>query len=182
MSRKDKSGEGRADEDLILSVEDLAVHFPLGGGLFGRGQRLLRAVDGVDLKLKRGECLGLVGESGSGKSTVALSILGLQTPTRGRIVLDGQVVTGQAIRRPQGAGPHCPDGLSGSLRLAQSAPDRAPHAGRSPARAWRDREERDRGPRRDHAASMSACGPSRPTATRMNSPAASASASASRAR
>ncbi|MEY9727235.1 ABC-type oligopeptide transport system ATPase subunit [Bradyrhizobium yuanmingense] len=85
--------QGRADDDVILSVEDLAVHFPLGGGLLGRNRRLLRAVDGVDLKLKRGECLGLVGESGSGKSTVALSILGLLTPTRGRIVLDGQVVT-----------------------------------------------------------------------------------------
>src|SRR6266702_2354020 len=90
---KDRSGESRVDDDLILSVEDLAVHFPLGGGLLGRDRRLLRAVDGVDLKLKRGECLGLVGESGSGKSTVALSILGLLTPTRGRIVLDGQVVT-----------------------------------------------------------------------------------------
>ncbi|KJC37407.1 ABC transporter ATP-binding protein [Bradyrhizobium sp. LTSP849] len=90
---QDRSGDGKPDDDLILSVEDLAVHFPLGGGLLGRGQRVLRAVDGVDLKLKRGECLGLVGESGSGKSTVALSILGLLTPTRGRIVLDGQVVT-----------------------------------------------------------------------------------------
>ncbi|MGJ4945318.1 ABC transporter ATP-binding protein [Bradyrhizobium sp. HKCCYLS1011] len=85
---------GRQD-DVILSVEDLAVHFPVGGGLLGRGGRLLRAVDGVDLGLKRGECLGLVGESGSGKSTVALSILGLLTPTRGRIVVDGQVVTGR---------------------------------------------------------------------------------------
>ncbi|MEY9384292.1 ABC-type glutathione transport system ATPase component [Bradyrhizobium japonicum] len=86
-------GEARPDDDLILSVEDLAVHFPLGGGWLGRGRRVLRAVDGVDLRLRRGECLGLVGESGSGKSTVALSILGLLTPTRGRIVLDGQVVT-----------------------------------------------------------------------------------------
>src|SRR6476660_5823557 len=85
--------QGRPDGDVILSIEDLAVHFPLGGGLLGRGRRLLRAVDGVDLELKRGECLGLVGESGSGKSTVALSILGLLMPTRGRIVLDGQVVT-----------------------------------------------------------------------------------------
>ena len=85
----------RAADDVILSVEDLAVHFPVGGGLFGGGRRLLRAVDGVDLELKRGECLGLVGESGCGKSTVALSILGLQAPTRGRIVLDGQVVTGR---------------------------------------------------------------------------------------
>ncbi|HKU06218.1 MAG TPA: ATP-binding cassette domain-containing protein, partial [Bradyrhizobium sp.] len=86
--------KGRTDDDVILSVEDLAVHFPIGGGLLGRGWRLLRAVDGVNLTLKRGECLGLVGESGSGKSTVALSILGLQTPTRGRVLLDGQVVTG----------------------------------------------------------------------------------------
>ncbi|MFN5715774.1 MAG: ATP-binding cassette domain-containing protein, partial [Bradyrhizobium sp.] len=82
-------------DDVILSVEDLAVHFPLGGGLLGSGRRLLRAVDGIDLELKRGECLGLVGESGCGKSTVALSLLGLLTPTRGRIVLDGHVVTEQ---------------------------------------------------------------------------------------
>src|ERR1700716_1725086 len=88
----------RTGDDVILSVEDLAVHFPIGGGLFGGERRLLRAVDGIDLQLKRGECLGLVGESGCGKSTVALSILGLLAPTRGRIVLDGQVVTG----RPSG--------------------------------------------------------------------------------
>src|SRR3954468_15815242 len=78
--------------ETILKVEDLAVHFPVGG--YFRGRRSLPAVDGVDLELKKGECLGLVGESGCGKSTLALSILGLQAPTRGRIVLDGQVVTG----------------------------------------------------------------------------------------
>ncbi|KIU44260.1 MULTISPECIES: oligopeptide/dipeptide ABC transporter ATP-binding protein [Bradyrhizobium] len=83
----------KPDDDVILSVEDLAVHFPLGGGLLGGGRRLLRAVDGIDLELKRGECLGLVGESGCGKSTVALSLLGLLAPTRGRIVLDGHIVT-----------------------------------------------------------------------------------------
>jgi peptide/nickel transport system ATP-binding protein len=79
-------------DDVLLRVRDLAVHFRFGGGLFG-GERLLRAVDGVDLELKRGECLGLVGESGCGKSTVALSIVGLQAPTRGSILLDGQSVT-----------------------------------------------------------------------------------------
>jgi peptide/nickel transport system ATP-binding protein len=92
---QDRPGAGKPGDDVILSVEDLAVHFRLGGGLLGRGWRTLRAVDGVNLELKRGECLGLVGESGSGKSTVALSILGLQTPTQGRVVLDGQVVTGR---------------------------------------------------------------------------------------
>ena len=92
------NARAKPGDDVILSVEDLAVHFPVGGGLLGGGRRLLRAVDGVDLELKRGECLGLVGESGCGKSTLALSILGLQAPTRGRIVLDGQVVTG----RPSG--------------------------------------------------------------------------------
>ncbi|MCB5176493.1 MULTISPECIES: ABC transporter ATP-binding protein [Microvirga] len=85
--------------DTILRIEDLAVHFPLGGGLFGGPRRLLHAVDGVDLELKRGECLGLVGESGCGKSTLALSILGLQAPTRGRIILDGQDVSGASAGR-----------------------------------------------------------------------------------
>lgn len=73
----------------ILKIEDLAVHFPVGGGFFGAPKGVVHAVDGVDLELKQGECLGLVGESGCGKSTLALSILGLQAPTRGRIVING---------------------------------------------------------------------------------------------
>ncbi|WP_414474545.1 ABC transporter ATP-binding protein [Microvirga sp. M2] len=85
--------------DPILKVEDLAVHFPMGGGLFSGPRRFLHAVDGVDLELKRGECLGLVGESGCGKSTLALTILGLQEPTRGRIVLDGHEVSGEGMDR-----------------------------------------------------------------------------------
>ena len=86
------------EADPILEIEDLAVHFPFGGGLFGGPRRWLHAVDGVDLTLERGECLGLVGESGCGKTTLALSILGLQTPTRGRITLDGHAVGGRLDR------------------------------------------------------------------------------------
>jgi peptide/nickel transport system ATP-binding protein len=86
-----------AKDDVILRVRDLTVHFRLSGGLFGN-TRLLRAVDGVDLELKRGECLGLVGESGCGKSTVALSIVGLQAPTSGTIELDGQQVTSAGVQ------------------------------------------------------------------------------------
>ena len=85
--------------DTILKVEDLAVHFPVGGGFFGGPRRYLHAVDGLDLELKRGECLGLVGESGCGKSTLALTILGLQAPTRGRIVLDGHEIDGRRSDR-----------------------------------------------------------------------------------
>ena len=88
-----------AMSDSILKVEDLAVHFPVGGRLFGGAGKVVHAVDGVDLDLKRGECLGLVGESGCGKSTLALSILGLQTPTRGRIIVDGSTISGGAKDR-----------------------------------------------------------------------------------
>jgi oligopeptide/dipeptide ABC transporter ATP-binding protein len=55
----------------------------------------LKAVDGVSLDVKPGECLGLVGESGCGKSTLALAIMGLIPPTRGRIALNGHQLSGR---------------------------------------------------------------------------------------
>jgi peptide/nickel transport system ATP-binding protein len=83
----------------LLDVQGLAVDFQLGSKLFGFGDmKTLRAVDGVDLQVSAGECLGLVGESGCGKSTLALSILGLQPPSRGRIMLDGQEVNAATDR------------------------------------------------------------------------------------
>ena len=94
--------EGRAASpvataaELLLDVRDLAVQFYLGGRLLGGGARLLHAVNGVDLSLRAGECLGLVGESGCGKSTVALAILGLVAATRGAITVDGMAIGGDA--------------------------------------------------------------------------------------
>ena len=62
------------------------------------GVKTLKAVDGVTLDVKPGECLGLVGESGCGKSTLALAIMGLIPPTRGRIALDGRDISASAQR------------------------------------------------------------------------------------
>jgi oligopeptide/dipeptide ABC transporter ATP-binding protein len=69
----------------ILEVRELRSHFPVRTGLLRRKTALLRAVDGVDLSLRRGECLGLVGESGCGKTTLARSVAGLLRPTEGTV-------------------------------------------------------------------------------------------------
>jgi oligopeptide/dipeptide ABC transporter ATP-binding protein len=73
----------------LLAVEGLRVHFPVPHGV-------VRAVDGVDFALARGETLGLVGESGCGKSTVARTIVGLVQPTAGSIRYDGREIAGLA--------------------------------------------------------------------------------------
>ncbi len=74
--------------DVLLDVSDLEVRFPFGGRWVGR-RRWVRAVDGVNLTVKRGEVLGLVGESGSGKTTLGRAVLRLIEPTSGSIHFDG---------------------------------------------------------------------------------------------
>ncbi|PYQ13599.1 MAG: peptide ABC transporter substrate-binding protein [Acidobacteria bacterium] len=73
----------------LLEVRGLKKYFPIRRGVFSRVSGHVRAVDGVDLALRRGETLGLVGESGSGKTTTGRCILRLLEPTEGSVVFDG---------------------------------------------------------------------------------------------
>lgn len=77
----------------LLEVRDLRKHFPVGGGLFGRGRQQLRAIDGLSFSIRQGEILSLVGESGSGKSTVGRTALRLLEPTEGSIRFKGEDIT-----------------------------------------------------------------------------------------
>jgi len=75
--------------EVLLRVEGLRTWFPIRKGVFRRTVGHVRAVDGVDLEIRRGETLALVGESGCGKTTVGRSLLRLVEPTEGRIWFDG---------------------------------------------------------------------------------------------
>ena len=95
-------------KDFLLEIQGLRVHFPVAKDRLGRRGRAVKAIDGVDLGVKKGEVLGLVGESGCGKSTLARSILKLQQPTAGHIRFDGddiwamnRAATGRLRRRMQ---------------------------------------------------------------------------------
>jgi oligopeptide/dipeptide ABC transporter ATP-binding protein len=76
------------DHDVILTVRGLKTWFPVRRGVFGRVRGYVRAVDDVDLTVRRGKTLGLVGESGSGKTTVGRTILRLIPATAGEVVFD----------------------------------------------------------------------------------------------
>ncbi|MCI0346317.1 MAG: ATP-binding cassette domain-containing protein, partial [Chloroflexi bacterium] len=90
----------------LLHLDGIHVHFPVragfGEGLRRRPGRVVRAVDGIDLSIRRGEILGLVGESGSGKTTTGRVISKLTHQTTGRVVFDGADVSnarGRDLRR-----------------------------------------------------------------------------------
>jgi len=75
----------------FLEITDLKTHFPVKKGLlFKKEVDCVKAVDGIDLEIEKGEILGLVGESGCGKSTLSRTVMQLIPATGGKVVLDGE--------------------------------------------------------------------------------------------
>ena len=74
----------------LLRINDLKVHFTTKRSLFQKQGETIKAIDGIDLKILRGQTLGLVGESGCGKTTTGRAILQLIRPTKGTVEYDGQ--------------------------------------------------------------------------------------------
>jgi microcin C transport system ATP-binding protein len=81
------------DAATVLEARELRVHFPIRRGLLRREVARVRAVDGVALRLRAGETLGIVGESGSGKTSLGMALLRL-VPSEGVILLDGRSIQG----------------------------------------------------------------------------------------
>ena len=102
---QDTLGATAAEDGVpLLSAKDVAVYFPVGSALSARirhEQRLLHAVDGVDMELAAGEAMALVGESGSGKSTFALALAGMRPIDSGEIAYNGRQLPARRSRADQ---------------------------------------------------------------------------------
>lgn len=77
--------------DVILEARNLSRVFPIrGSALLPKNRKVVHAVDGVSFQLKRGKTLGLVGESGCGKSTTGRLLVGIDAPTGGEVLYQGE--------------------------------------------------------------------------------------------
>ncbi len=82
----------------IMTINNLKMYFPVQKS---KGKPVyVKAVDGVDLTIHKGEIMGLVGESGSGKSTLAYTVMGMYKPTGGQIIFQGRDISMSSDKRP----------------------------------------------------------------------------------
>ena len=97
----------------VLEIRDLYKSFSIPGS-----GRKVQAVNGVSFTLDKGETLALVGESGSGKTTVGRCVLGLEEPTRGRVLFEGEDLVAKEQRAPAPSARPDPAGLPGTGGIA----------------------------------------------------------------
>ena len=86
----------------LMECRGLTKHYPIRSGVFGRETGRVRAVDGLNLQVGKGETYSLVGESGCGKSTTGRLFMLLERPTAGEVLMDGEAVTalkGEKLKR-----------------------------------------------------------------------------------
>lgn len=79
--------------ETLVELTDVKKHFPIKSGLLQKTVGHIKAVDGINLKVNKGETLGIVGESGCGKSTVGRTIIRLYEPTDGQIIFKGKDIS-----------------------------------------------------------------------------------------
>ena len=105
-------------EDILLHVEEMKIYYPVAGKRLGTTD-YVKAVDGVSFEVRRGEVFGIVGESGCGKSTLGRGICKLEKPTGGKVILDGEDISGYG---------DCPHRIPGTAKGNQTGcrcPERA---------------------------------------------------------
>ena len=83
---------GQDGREVLISVRGLRVHYPAAGGLTAARKAPVRAVDGLDLDVRRGRTVGVVGESGCGKTTLGRAMVALVRPTAGTIEINGRAI------------------------------------------------------------------------------------------
>jgi dipeptide transport system ATP-binding protein len=92
MSAVPEAPRAASSEEQVLVAEGLAKHYAVRRGFMGHG--VVKALNGVSFSLARGRTLAVVGESGCGKSTLARQLTMIESPSSGRLVIEGQAVTG----------------------------------------------------------------------------------------
>ncbi|MFC4320655.1 ABC transporter ATP-binding protein [Litchfieldia salsa] len=89
----EKEQQVKEETTTLLELQNMKKYFPIKAGLLQKTVGNVKAVDGITLKVKKGETLGIVGESGCGKSTAGRTIIRLYEPTEGKIIFKGQDIS-----------------------------------------------------------------------------------------